>query len=122
MFLKQAIYRKAMGFIAEDEDENSPPDSTQVMLERAKEIALKNLSMQPKKIHLQILQEMEMKYSIFKGVSNTKIISRIKNSRSKSNGNDIYRTIEMENLAKVKNSNLFFYILISLSPMNMMEN
>ena len=44
-FLKQAIYRKSMGLIAEDEDENSPPDLTQVMLERAEEITLKNLSM-----------------------------------------------------------------------------
>ena len=100
-----------MGFIKDDDKENSPPDLTQVMLERAEEIALKNLSMQPKKIHLQVLQEMEMKYTIFKGASNTKIISRIKNSRSKLNGNDIYRTIEMDNLAKVKNSNLFFYNL-----------
>ena len=55
-----------MGFIAEDEDENSPPDLTQVMLKRAEEIALKNLSMPPIKIHLQVLKEMEMKYSIFK--------------------------------------------------------
>ena len=92
------------------------------MLERAEEIALKNLSMPPKIIHLQVLQEMEMKYSIFKGASNTKIILRIKNSRSKLNGNDIYRTIEMENLAKVKNSNLFFYILILISPMSTMGN
>ena len=61
-----------------------------------------------KKNHLQVLQEMEMKHPIFKGASNTKIISWIKNSRSKLNGNNIYRTIEMENLAKVKNSNLFF--------------
>ena len=49
-FLKQEIYCKAMGLIAEDEDENSPPDLTQVMLKRAEEIVLKNLSMQPKKI------------------------------------------------------------------------
>ena len=60
MFLKQENYHKVMGFIEEDENENSPPDLSQVMLERAEEIILKNLSIQPKKIHLQVPQEMEM--------------------------------------------------------------
>ena len=89
----------------------------------AEDIALQNMSMPPKKIHLQVLQDMEMKYNVFRGASNTKIINRIKNARPRMNGNDIFCTIESENLSKMKNSNLFFfYNLISRFLMSMTGN
>ena len=111
-FLKQETMRVALGLVDKENTENAPIDVTHRMLERAEEIALKNLSMPPKKIHLQVLKEMECKHKMFRGASNTKVISRIKNARTKMNGNDVYRTIEMENLSKIKNSNLFFYNLM----------
>ena len=78
------------------------------MLQMAEDIALQNMSMPPKKIHLHVLQDMEIKFNVLCGASNTKIINRIKNARTRMNGNDIFRTIESENLSKMKNSNFFF--------------
>ena len=97
-----------MGYISENGKENGPPDLTQKMLQMAEDIAIQNMSMPPKKIHLQVLKDMEMKHNVFRSASNTKIINRIKNARTRMNGNDIFRTIESENLSKMKNSNLFF--------------
>jgi len=107
-YIKQEMTQYALGYVKINEDQRSPPDMTEAMLQRAEEIALKNLSMAPKKVHLIVLKEMEQKYKIFKGATNIKIISRVKNCRTKLNGNDVYRTIEMESLSKIKNSNLFF--------------
>ena len=55
-----------------------------------------------------MLREAQESHPTFKGASNTKIINRIKNSRTKYNGNDVFRTIEMSHLSKMKNSNQFF--------------
>ena len=121
-YIKQESTRKAMGFVNETDKENCPPDLTQKMLKMAEHIALQNMSMPPKKIHLQVLQDMEMKYNVFRGASNTKIINRIKNTRKRMNGHDIFRTIESENLSKMKNSNLFFYNLISRCLMSTTGN
>ena len=107
-FIKQEATRKALGLISETTDENGPPDLSEKMLQMAEDIALKNMSMPPKKIHLQVLQDMEMKHNVFRGATNTKIINRIKNARTRMNGNDVFRIIESENLAVVKDSNQFF--------------
>ena len=107
-YLKHESSRKALGLLKAEDKENIVPDVTQKMLERAEELELENLSEKPKKIHLQILRETEMKHPIFKGASSCKIINRIKNARTKINGNDVFRTIEMEHLSKMKDSNNFF--------------
>ena len=83
-FLKQESSRLALGYVNENEKENSLINLTQKMLDRAESLALENLSMQPKKIALQVLQETEMNHQIFKSASNCKIVNRMKNSRTKS--------------------------------------
>jgi len=110
-FLKQESSRNALGLLKAEDKENIIPNLIHQMLERAEELALENISEQPKKIHLQILKETEMKHPIFKGASSAKIINRIKNSRTKMNGNDIFRTIEMNHLSKMKDSTNFFYTI-----------
>ena len=52
-FFKQSDTRKALGYIQlpdpQDDDFKTPPDMTEFMLKRAEEIALEDISMQPKK-------------------------------------------------------------------------
>ena len=88
-------------------------DLTQYMLERAGKIAFKKSFNATQKFYLQVLKE--TKYPIFKGAPNTKIIFWIKISRSKLNGNDIYRTIEMDNTLKVLILTYFFFSSILYS-------
>ena len=78
--------------------------------------------MPPKKVHFQVLREAQLKYNVFKSALDQKIINKVQNARSNLNGNDFFRTIEMDTMAKVKNSNLFFYTLILLFQISMMEN
>ena len=105
---KAETSRSALGYTKDLDQQDLTINVTERMLNRAEELALNNLSMPPKKIHLKVLQEIKEKHPVFKGASNHKIINRIKNARSKLNGNDMYRTIEMDHLSKIKNSNLFF--------------
>lgn len=107
-FKKNEFTRKAMGFHDTFETEDSVPDLTEKMLERAEELALENISEKPKNIYIKVLRETQERYETFKGASNSKMLNRIKNSRTKQNGNDVFRTIEMTNLSKMKNSHLFF--------------
>ena len=76
-YYKQADTRKALGFIQppdpEDDDFKTPPDLTEMMLKRAEEIALNDISMPPKKVHFQVLREAQLKYKVFKGASDQKI-------------------------------------------------
>ena len=113
---KQESSRIAMGF--NDtlfEKENCIPDLTEKMLNRAGELAVENMSEQPKKILLQVLRETEKMHHIFKGASSCKIINRIKNARAKHNHNDVCRRIEMDYLAKMKNSNLNFSLQFNVT-------
>ena len=112
-FYKQSETRKALGYIQppdpQDEDFETPPNMTDFMLKRAQEIALEDISMPPEKVHLKVLQEVQLKHKLFKGASDQKIMNKVRNTRTNLNGNDVFRTIEMDTVAKVKNSNLFFY-------------
>ena len=106
--MKAEISRSALGFTEDLDQQDLTINVTKRLLNRAEELALKNLSMPPKKLYLQVLQEIKEKHTVFKGASIHKNINRIKNARSKLNGSDMYRTIEMDHLSKIKNSNLFF--------------
>ena len=123
---KQAETRKALGFIQppdpEDDDFESPPDLTAMMLKRAEEIALNDISMPSKKVHFQVLREAQLKHKVFKAASDHKIINKVRNARTNLNGNDVFRTTEMDTMAKVKILIYFFYILILLSQMSTMGN
>ena len=109
---KQSDTRKALGFLQptdpQDNDFECAPDLTEMMLQRAEEIALNDISLPPKKVHMLVLQEVQLKHKVFKGASNQKIMNRVRNSRSNLNGNDVFRTIENDTISRVKNSNLFF--------------
>ena len=108
-YYKKADTRKALGFIQppdpEDDDFESLPDLTEMMLKRAEEIALNDISMPPKKVHFQVLTEAQLKYKVFKGASDRKIINKVRNARTNLNSNDVFRTIEMDTMAKAKKSN-----------------
>ena len=123
---KQVSTRKALGFLnpVKNNDLNCHQeiDVTDKMLARAAEIATKDLSLPPRKIHEMILKEIKREYRFFKGASDQKIINKIRNSRTYLNGNDVFRTIESDIVAKVKNSNFFFYISMQLSRTSTMEN
>ena len=62
-YYKQQETRKALGYIQpsepEDQDFENPPDMTAFMLKRAEEIALEDISMPPKKVHIKVLQEVQ---------------------------------------------------------------
>ena len=105
---KAETSRSALGFTEDLDQQDLTINVTERMLNRAEELALKHLSMPPKKIHLQVLQEIKEKHNVFRGATNHKIINRIKNARSKLNGNDMYRTVEMDHLARIKDSDQFF--------------
>ena len=80
------------------------------MLKRAQEIALEDISMPPKKVHLKVLQEVKLQHKLFKGVSDQKIMNKVRNTRTNLNGNDVFRTIEMDILLrKLKILTFFFY-------------
>ena len=110
---KQVSTRKALGYLnpVKNNDFNSHQeiDVTDKMLARAAEIATKDLSLPPRKIHEMILNEIKSEHRFFKGASDQKIINKIRNSRTYLNGNDVFRTIESNIVAKVKNLNLFFF-------------
>ena len=113
-FYKQSETRKALGYIQlpdpQDKDFETPPDMTNFMLKRSQEIALEDISMPPKKVHLKVLQEVQLKHKIFKGVSDQKIMNKVRNTRTNLNGNDVFRTIEMDILLrKLKILTFFFY-------------
>ena len=59
-YYKQADTRRALGYVQptdpEDQDFESPPDLREMMLKRAEEIALNDISMAPKKVHLMVLR------------------------------------------------------------------
>ena len=59
---------------------------------------------------LKVLEVTKVVNYSFNGATNLQIINRVKNSRAKLNRNDIFRTIEMENVAKSLFSNYFFAI------------
>ena len=108
---KQESSRTALGYLPlnpEDCNKIEMLDLTDMMLAKAQEIATKDLSLGPKIIHSMVLQETKMNHQIFKGASDQKIINKVRNCRSKLNGNDVFRTIKMDAVARVKNSNNFF--------------
>ena len=91
---KQASTRKALGFVnpqkKSDLNCHQEVDVTDKMLARAAEIATKDLSLPPRKIHEMVLQEVRKDYHYFKGASDQKIINKIRNSRTYLNGNDVF--------------------------------
>ena len=119
-FYKQSDTRKALGYIQppdpQDNDFETPPNMTDFMLKRAQEIALEDISMQPKKVYPQVLQEVQLKHKLFKGASDQKIMNEVRNTHMNLNGNDVFRTIKMDTVAKVRNSNSFFMHFNSTFP------
>ena len=67
-----------------------------------------NLCLRPKQVFSKVLEETKVDNYSFNGATNLQIINRVKNSRAKLNGNDIFQAIEMENVAKSSFSNQFF--------------
>ena len=119
-YYKKADTRKALCYldpkVPKDDDFECAPDLTHMMLNRAEEIALEDISLPPKKVHQQVLRGVQLKHKVFKGASDQKIMNRVRNSRSNLNGNDVFRTIEMDTISRVKNSNLFFLQFNSTFP------
>ena len=76
-FYKQSDSWKVLGYIQppdpQDDDLETPHDMTEFMLKRAKEIVLEDISIQPKTVHLKVLQEVQLKHKVFKGASDQKI-------------------------------------------------
>ena len=103
--------RMALGIIDENDVTHLSKKSqniTNFMLQRAEEICLENLSLRPKQVWLKVLEETKTDNFSFNGATNFQIINRVKNCRAKLNGNDVFRTIEMENVAKSSFTNQFF--------------
>ena len=66
--MKAEISRSALGFTKDLDQQDITINVTERMLNRAEELALKNLSMPPKKIHLQVLQEIKEKHPVFNSI------------------------------------------------------
>ena len=92
----------------EDGDQNKQVDVTEKMLTRATEIATEDPTLPPRKIYELILKEIKGQHRFFKGASDQKIINKVRNSRTYLNGSDVFRTIETNTVAKVRNTNPFF--------------
>ena len=110
-FAKFEENRSALGIIDINVDENKfkkTKDLTDFMLHRAEEICLDNLSLRPKQVFLKVLEDTKTDNYSFNGATNLQIINRVKNCRAKLNGNDVFRTIEMENVAKSSFTKQFF--------------
>ena len=102
-YAKAEEHRTELGIFDFNVDQNQikkSKDLTDFMLRGAEEICLDNLSLRPKQVFLKVLEETKVDNYSFNGATNLQIINRGKNSRAKLNGNDIFRTIEMENVAK----------------------
>ena len=110
-YAKAEESRTALGIIDGNIDENTvkkSKDLTDFMLRRAEEIGLENLSLRPKQVFLKVLEETKIDNYSFNGATNLQIINRVKNSRAKLNGSDIFRTIESEKVGKSSTTKQWF--------------
>ena len=110
-YAKAEESRVALGIVdlnVDNENVKKSKNLTHFMLKRAEEIALENLAMRPKQVFLKVLEEAKVDNYSFNGATNLQIINRVKNCRAKINGNDVFRTIEMDNVAKSTKTNQFF--------------
>ena len=67
-------------------------------------VALKNLLTAPSPAYQIIKKHFDGKYGTYKALNDKQVISRVKNTRSKMNSNDIFRTIELGSVSKLEDT------------------
>ena len=88
-------------------------DYTSYMKKRVDELALENIHLFPKDIWGIISKDMNKKFTTWRGLTDNQVTSRVRNVRAQLQGSDLLRNIENSELARMKNSNNFFYNLIA---------
>ena len=86
-------------------------DFASEMITMADDLAISRLDLSPVEIWTHIKNEMNKKSKTWKGWTNRQVIKRVSCTRTKANSADIFRMIEKDDLAMVKNSSHFFFAI-----------
>ena len=84
-------------------------DFSSFMKKRADELAIENLHLKPMQIWSKVVEELNDLQPTWRGLTQYQVITRIRNIRTKLQGPDLVRNIEDAPLAKMKDSNKFFF-------------
>ena len=80
------------------------PDISEEMKTIIEDVVLKNLLTKPSSAYQIIKKHFDGKYGTCKALNDKQVISRVKNTRSKMNSNDIFRTIELGSVSKLEDT------------------